>query len=366
MNRILLSVVGLVFGWAASSAHADYIGINAAMGYNVFVLGNFTQSGTDSGAGVAVGGNFAPENGGSFTVHGDVVVGGNYTNGGATVDGTVYGYSDVKFSNETVGGKVYAGHDVTINGGSQPDVTYARNATLPSYFYNNPSRIHQVPSSTIPNPVDFSAAGASLKAESDHLHGLSQTASATVALVGNDLQLHGGSAGHGAAFYEFHITATELRTMGQFHLSVFGTASAPNPTVVIDVTNDGTAYQFANIAQNISGTTQQYVLYNFASATSNETINTHGIGLLGSMLAPNATVNFDSGNINGTMIAGNLYGGGETHAYMFLGNANLPNPTAVPAPSSLVLLGIGALSGRLLARRKRHRRTVQERSPEPC
>jgi hypothetical protein len=44
----------------AALASASTLSLGAANGYNAFVLGNFTESGTDSVGAIAVGGNFAP------------------------------------------------------------------------------------------------------------------------------------------------------------------------------------------------------------------------------------------------------------------------------------------------------------------
>jgi choice-of-anchor A domain-containing protein len=86
---VLLSTAGL--------ASASTLSLGAATGYNAFVLGNFTESGTDSLGAIAVGGNFAPAGNGSFTIassHGgdnaaicDLVVAGNFTDNYAGLGG---------------------------------------------------------------------------------------------------------------------------------------------------------------------------------------------------------------------------------------------------------------------------------------
>jgi hypothetical protein len=57
---VLLSTAGLT--------SASTLSLGAAAGYNAFVLGNFTESGTDSVGAIAVGGNFALAGNGSFTI----------------------------------------------------------------------------------------------------------------------------------------------------------------------------------------------------------------------------------------------------------------------------------------------------------
>ena len=95
----------------------------------------------------------------------------------------------------------------------------------------------------------------------------------------------------------------------------------------------------------------EHVLFNLPTAT---TVNIQGVGLLGSLLAPLADVHFNSGNIDGTLIANNLDGYGESHLHLFQGNLPtppVPPPPSVPLPASA--LGGTALLTVLAARRAR-------------
>ncbi len=58
----------------------------------------------------------------------------------------------------------------------------------------------------------------------------------------------------------------------------------------------------------------------------------------GTILAPNAAVNFINGQFNGTLIADSVSGAGESHWDPFIGV--LP-AQPVPEPASIVLAGCG-------------------------
>ena len=349
MRPIVIAGFAALLGLAAPAAHASYGGIQPADGYNDFVLGDFTEAGTDAGGGgpsnglgVAVGGNFAPAGNGTFTVNGPVVVHGSYTNNGGTIGGNLYGYGDVTFANETVNGTVYSGHNLTISGGGEPSggEQYVNSASVPAYFSN----LKKVAS--VPNPVDFGAAGSYLKSEASYLDTLSSVAGVSSTTSGGNhiLTLSGG----GANFYDFKVTAAQFSAANTFNINVTG-VGGQTPTVVVDVINGAGPILFPSLTPTYSGVSAQYVLFNFAG---NGSIDTNHAGIQGAVLAPNSGVYFDGGNIDGTMIAGSLSGNGESHAYAFLGNPNLPS-AVVPEPSSVLLMGIGGTALVGLAWRRR-------------
>src|SRR5580698_5523395 len=91
---VMLGAMVLVVA-TANSALANQLTFGAAAGYNVFVFNNFTESGTSVQGSMAVGGNFAPSNGGITIASGssagpgvyDLVVGGNFTATGYSMGG---------------------------------------------------------------------------------------------------------------------------------------------------------------------------------------------------------------------------------------------------------------------------------------
>ena len=346
MKRFLFALIAVIV--VSGLARADYAGLGPALPYNDYVLGNFTQAGTDAGSsgpnngmGVAVGGNFAPAGGGTFTVNGPIVVNGSYTNNGGQMGGSIYGYNNVTFSNETVNGTVYAGNNLTISGGGEPSggEQYVGTANIPNYF------THAMKVSSVPHPVDFTAGNAYLQSESSYLDSLSSTTG--VNRAANVLTL----TGSGSNYYDFQVKGSDFSAINTLTVNVSG-VGGHTPTVVIDVLNGNVSgLTFPSLTPTYNGTTNQYVLYNFAGSSS---IDTNHDGIQGAVLAPNSIVNFNGGNIDGTLIAGTLNGTGESHAYAFLGNPNLPSLTrAVPEPGSIALLTIGGLGVGWMLRRKR-------------
>ncbi|HEU5117135.1 MAG TPA: choice-of-anchor A family protein, partial [Isosphaeraceae bacterium] len=366
MKRLLVLLPALIIGLTRVSL-ADsiaYSGLGPAQNVNIYVLGDFSESNTDAGGngpsaglGVAVGGNFAPAQNGSFTVHGDVTVGGNYTNGGATIDGSVYAYQNASFSNETIQGGVYVGNNVTISGGSAPTggVYYTGSASVPSYYqYLSPNPLHQISSATFQasyQPIHFTSANAYLQSESTYLDSLATTLGVSYTKSGsNDIVTLSGT---GQSFYDFQVDASQFSKANTFVINVTG-VGGQTPTVVVDVVNGNgnSAVQFPSLTPTLNGLDPQYLLYNFAISNP---LNTNHAGILGSVLAPFSDVNFNGGNINGTLIAGNLSGTGEAHAYQFLGTLPTdPSTVAVPEPSALALLSstIPALLAGLYLRRR--------------
>lgn len=90
---------------------------------------------------------------------------------------------------------------------------------------------------------------------------------------------------------------------------------------------------------SLHGISKQNVLYNFYEST---TINSSNIALLGSLLAPYATLNLTGGGIDGNAIVYNATqrNGGEFHNYSFRG---------IPEPATAGLLALAA--GLVLRRR---------------
>jgi len=150
--------------------------LGQASSFDVFVFGNFTESGTDSQGAIAVGGNFAPANNGGFSIASqlsdpagvyDLVVGGNFTNNGYSMgggDAFVGGnmtwtdpslphnaYVDGNFTNTanggTVGGKVYYGGASCTSG----DPISCKSVAAPA------------------NPIDFVGAQSNLDSVSTNL-----------------------------------------------------------------------------------------------------------------------------------------------------------------------------------------------------
>jgi choice-of-anchor A domain-containing protein len=110
-------------GLAVSAQASSILSLGAATGFNVFTLSDFSGAGTDAQGRVAVGGNFNPAGGGSFTVGSslhdaggifDLVVGKNLTNNGTSFSsGSVWAGGDVNWSNASIANSLYSNGSFT-------------------------------------------------------------------------------------------------------------------------------------------------------------------------------------------------------------------------------------------------------------
>lgn len=294
----------LLFGSMSSKAAS----LSLADPYNVFIFGDMTESNVDSEGRVAVGGNAnlthfgigsgfrnRPQEAGTA-----LVVGGNLTyNGGEVHYGSVLYAGSLTGSVNTPNGKTSQGRLIDFVG--------ARNTLLTASQYW----------------AGLPATGQTI----DYYGG--------VRLIGTDSQLN-----------VFNLSGSLLSRAWGLTIDV-----PAGSTVLVNI--DGDANRFANLGISFSDlngdgkgvTDKQKVLYNFYEATS---LTISGISVQGSLLAPNAAVDFGNGNIEGNLIAQSLKGSGEAHQYLF--NGNLPEVLTVPEPS---VAGILVLAILLAARRRR-------------
>ncbi len=376
-----------------------------ASNYNVFTLGNFTQSGTDSLGRVAVGGKFDPggtitgttvNGSGSYSIASNnpntpgianLVVGGNYRNGSTTVngnaviggnasvDGTVNGTlsvgGDLTRGYGQQNGNVVAGHNITYTGPSGTglsSITAGNNLTVGGggsmngsvyyggtftnnngyQFYSGSANAISPGSVTVTVPIDFTAQGTLLKTLSSNLDALTTTG--TMLFTGNTATNTAGQltlTGTSSTQDIFHITGSMLSLTNQF--TITGKAGE---TIVVNV--DGSAASMSNFAFTLNGVDKQHVLFNFANGGSATTLTLNGVGIQGTILAPNSAVNFAGGNIDGTIIANTLQGAGESHEFLFQGNVTFPTPTtSTPEPATVVTGALGAAFAAFAVRRKR-------------
>ncbi|HEY3265818.1 MAG TPA: choice-of-anchor A family protein [Armatimonadota bacterium] len=306
MKHTLKSIViGTAVFAIAGAGRAANLGV--ANDFNVFVLGNDTQTSTDAEGRVAVGGAA------TFANYG---VGNALSNSHGTRDDLIVGGSLAYDS-----GQVFNGN---IRSGAAASLTYVG---IPNGAYISG------------NPIDFAAAGVELRNLSHSLAGLTangaggRNAYGQISLTGAD-----------AALNVFNLHGSDFD--GANALSI---AAPTASTVVLNI--DGNLDQMSNFGTNLGGVPCENVIYNYTGAGS---LTLSSIGIEGSLLAPNMSVNFSTGQINGTLVAGTLNGSGEAHYRPFGGNVpNTPNTPSVPEPSTLAMLGVGLLPLLSLARRKR-------------
>jgi choice-of-anchor A domain-containing protein len=130
-------------------------------------------------------------------------------------------------------------------------------------------------------------------------------------------------------------------------------ANGVTPTgLIINVNGDNLNFNGGSF--NLGSLADNQVLFNFGNAT---TLSLENLAFNGALLAPLATVNFSSGQINGALIADNYMGPGQVNYVGF--NDPLPTYTAsggtvvaTPEPGSIALFGTGVVVLGLFFRRR--------------
>ena len=337
-------VWGSILALGSASAEAGFTNLGPAGDFNLFLFGNNTQYNSDVEGRLAVGGNIDfTTKGTSFTVGSksstnttNLIVGGNFKNQYNTLTGGMLVNGNVDWNGPTISGVVNVNGNANFhNGGGSigGKVNVVGTYTAPNYFPPNAA----TPAVT-PLPFSFSDVQAYLQSESAYLASL--TPNGTTKISFQQVQLT--ASGPSNALYVFNVLGSDLTAAAGHGLSITAPAGS---TVVVNV--NGTTNNFNSMGITLNGVDRQHVLYNFNQSTS---LYIDSISIEGSILAPYSSVNFNNGQLNGTLIANNLTGGGESHLHLFQGT--LPNP--VPEPSTLVLGACGAaLAGAAMWRRRR-------------
>jgi len=306
-KTILLVTVCAILFFTVSISHAGLLG--QASDYSAFIYGDLNVWSSDMEGRAAAGGNIDMTN---YSVGGSadpadfsIVGGGNVTYHHGTIqNGGIFAGGNVELGNHTVNG------GVTTNG----SVTYTPGGGTVTGSVNQ--------NAGVSNPIDFTA-------QFDYLKWLSGSLSSTVA-NGTTSVLY---------YAQTQITFTGSDDVNVFSLAGADLNNASNINfnvgdniAIINVS--GTADDFTSLG--IAGTAgiQSNILWNFYEAT-NVTLNT---SVKGSILAPNAHVDFNSAHIDGTIIADSLTGTGEFHKYDF--DHNVP---VAPEPISYVLFLTGGV-----------------------
>lgn len=325
------AIFGSLFVAAPFAAHASYVNLGPAGDFNVFVFGDNTQHDSDVEGRLAVGGNIDfTKNGSGFTVASksstntdNLIVGGNYKNtwhslqGGALVNGNVDWMGPTLNGRLNVNGNANFGN---LGGTVVGPINVVGTYTAPNYFPPNAN-----PPSVTSLPFDFAAVESYLLAQSNSLANLAPNGTTSI----NFGQITLNAAGPPSSLYVFDVSGADLAVGNAF------TVNAPaGSTVVVNI--DGSSTSFKNMGITLNGVDRQHVLYNFHEANS---LSVTSIGIQGTILAPKADVNFTNGAIDGTLIAKNLTGNGESHLYLFQGS--LP---VVPEPATWILATLAALA----------------------
>lgn len=281
----------------SSSAHAQAGVLGPAANWNVLVRQNFTGINSDVEGRVAVGGNLDVQN---YSIASKM---NGFTGTALQVDG------DFKWNN----GQVFFGDART--GDATP--------TTSGFTVLNGSLL------PLGGPSFIPAAMNDLSVRSNFWTTLPVNGTTNFQFGG--LTLSGGTGD----LRVFNVSGSNLAAANSFTINAPSTA-----TVIVNVS--GTSTQFKNAGFSLQGgVSGSKVLLNFSQATS---LEFGGIGIFGSVVAPNANVTFNNGQINGQLVANSFNGTGEMHILNFDGAA------PVPEPATMVALSAGLLA---LARKRK-------------
>lgn len=278
--KITASLIGTFLLGSTLPANAAGLAGPAA-GYNVFVFGNMNQS-SDAEGKVAVGGNA------TFTNFG---IGDRLAQTKGNESYLVVG-GDLNYN----GGQVFGGNAVV--GGNN-------NSKNGPYFDWCPGAGCGLTANSNQLPVDFASANKFYKDFSSELGGLSATGTTNYYSWGG-INLQGNSSGLNV----FNLDGSKFSNTNSFSIK----ADAKS-TVLVNVTGNVDLKNFGMSLEG--GINKQNVLFNFVNATS---IKSNGISFQGSVLATNADVQFNNGNLEGNIIANSLQGTGEFHNHLFNGD----------------------------------------------
>ena len=249
----------------AFSANAAEQCLQSAFGqgttFNLFVAGDLDHRSADTEGRVAVGGTAIFDH---YAIGEKIVADGNPY---ALVVGR-----DLYYSNGSIwGGDIAYGG--VIARFSSYDVQFSHTA----YHFS---------------PIDFSKTKAAMQTLSKALgkHGVTRAAQ----VAGKSITL--GNEEDKSMFQVFRLRADELAEATFLRVLV-----AEGATVVVNVT--GTSPSMKDFGFELKGVTPERMIYNFPDAT--KLVLSH-VGVQGSILAPNADLDFRDGNIHGQLVVGRL------------------------------------------------------------
>lgn len=309
---------GFFFGdFNGASDIQGRLAVGGNMSVSNYSVGNALSNSDNSLNGLTVGGNLSYLGGNVY--HGNVAVGGNVTfNSGTTINN----------------GSLYYGGTATGYNSSAIAPIHMTNGGIASNFFSTQEVYATKESTYLANTA------------ANPTNGTSQLKYGTLTLSSNVRDAN--------KVVYFSVTAAQLASASDTELKLSGPAAATSTTVVVNVIGSMTNSESWHGGLNLNGFSADHVVWNFSTATE---INAAGIGILGSLLAPDATFNFASGQIDGQVVALN-YGtsttpsGGEFDPPIGF-KGNLPTPAATPEPSTFVLAALGGLGLTWAALRRR-------------
>lgn len=288
----MIAMAAALFGQHALAATVD---LGVASNYNVFVFDSYKSSGWSSiGGAVAVGGdaNISSSSIANSAANAfGLVVGGNLTKTYGGINGTAW-----------VGGAV----------------TKPQWDSYSSYSSDSA-------------PINFSAAKTSFAALSDSLAASSATGSVTYKYGSN-----GYLAGTGSNVEYFSLSGSDLTNISNWEF----TNVLAGATLILNVSGST-----INLSGGWSGFGNYNVLFNFYDAT---TVKLNNISFAASILAVDATITGNSGNVTGTVVA-NGWNNSLTlrndpfTAFVVASSPVITSPVPEPAPLVLLLIGVAMM-----------------------
>jgi choice-of-anchor A domain-containing protein len=320
--HVALVSLALLGGVNAANASSAY-NLGVAGNFSAFVFGDMTVTGsTDAEHSVAVQGNFKA---GTWTA----AQGGATYSTGAQDWALVVG-GNVNWSDGSVkSGATYVGGTLTVSSAYNPTLGMVQNGGA--------------------SPVDFAAAKTQLTTESARLMGIAATGTT---LYGT--QKSGGSSngiylqGSNKSTEYFTFDSSKLTTGNIFTQLSLDSGFAAGATIVINIIGSATDIALGNL-NSLLGFTGHETLFNFASNISKLTLGS--LNADASVLALNADVTDNGGNLNGSIIAKSFIDGAQLNGG-HASSASSSTSSKIPEPGSLALAGL-ALAGLAITRQRR-------------
>ncbi|ARS27961.1 collagen-binding domain-containing protein [Sphingomonas sp. KC8] len=294
VRRAAMAASALIMVAAAGGAQAALLDLTQ---YNAFVQGSYQGTNSDVEGRLAAGGSVQLTN---YAV-------GSKLGSGANGSNSLIAGGSLAATN----GQLFNGNAVVGGASALTGFTIANGAL------------------TSGTPIDFTSQFQQINALADTLGGMAANGATkfqygTLALTGTQSGLN-----------IFTINAADLSSANNF------TISTPTGSKVLVNVIGGAATMQGGMS--LSGVTGSNVLLNFYQAGS---LTMNGVGIYGSILAPESAVSFNNGQLNGTLVASSFAGSGELHNTGYTGGL-LTSTAPVPEPASwaMMIAGFGLIGG---------------------